>query len=77
MRSRQKNNIAQLYTPSCESLSRLFLLDRLQIFDQILQTDVAEILVFFDLVKDWAPDGHLTRAMSKQGRIVATNDLSG
>ena len=38
-----------------------------QILDQVLQTHVAKILVFLDLMKDRAPYGHLAGAMRQQG----------
>ena len=38
----------------------LFLLNRFQILDQILQVDIAQILVFFDLMENRDPDGHFT-----------------
>ena len=58
-----------------EIVRRLLLLDRLQVRDQVLQANPAEILVFFDLVKNRAPDGHFARAMGRQERIVAGNKL--
>ena len=72
---RQKSNILKCRDAKRKIGSLLLLLDCLQIFDQILQTDVAEILVFLDLVKDRAPDGHFASAMRQQGRIVTGNEL--
>jgi hypothetical protein len=53
----------------------LLLLNRLQVLDQVLQANLAEILVVLDLVKDRTPHGHLARSVRLQRRIIAGDEL--
>jgi hypothetical protein len=49
------------------------LLERVQVSRYILKPDVSQVLIIFDLVKDWTPDRHLPRTVSR-GKVVSGND---
>lgn len=55
--------------------ARLFLLERFQVFGDGIEPDFSPVLVGFDLMEDWSPNGHLATAVGGLGGLLSLDDL--
>jgi hypothetical protein len=50
-------------------------LDGFQVLCDGVEPDFSPVLIGFNLMKNWSPDGHLATAMGGWGRLFAFDDV--
>ena len=53
----------------------LFLLERFQVLSDGVEPDFSPVLVGFDLMENWSPNGHLATAVGNLGGLLSLDDL--